>query len=78
MKAINMEIKNNAQNQSSKELLLRKNKIGSSLRQTNQKKAMTHTNTIRGFKDVITEYNEVLRSIREYLKKYIPENWKNG
>lgn len=72
MKAINMETKNNAQNQSSKELLLKKNKIGSSLRQTNQKKEMTHTNTI------ITENNEVLRSIREYLKKYIPENWKNG
>lgn len=72
MKAINMETKNNAQNQSSKELLLKKNKVGSSLRQTNQKKEMTHTNTI------ITENNEVLRSIREYLKKYIPENWKNG
>lgn len=72
-----MEIKNSVQNQSSKELLLRKNKIGSSLRQTNQKKEMTHTNTIRDFKDVVTDYNEVLRIIREYLRKYIPENWKN-
>lgn len=77
MKAINMEIKNSVQNQLSKELLLRKNKIGSSLRQTNQKKEMTHTNTIRDFKDVVTDYNEVLRIIREYLRKYIPENWKN-
>lgn len=27
-------------------------------------------------KMLLTDYNEVLRIIRKYLKKYIPENWK--
>lgn len=67
---MNMETKNNAQNQLSKELLLRKKiKMTVPLAKLSRRKEKTQINTIRNFKGVTTDYNEVQRIIREYFQK---------